>query len=339
MENKTIALMRFYRSGLIDKCEDVSSVLTLTLGVQAQYINFGLFNIFNRMKDPQQLLDTVHQNAILSWGQRQTVHFFDETDWLKFTQLLHSRQKWPSSYLTNRGYNIDNEVQRLATHLKQQNGLTRKQTTKIYGEQYKELFNWSCLWMAGSQRGNLYGKLYQGEISFRWREAEIPKFDSLHLEMVLRYIEAYGPVSKADIAHFFGVPQTFINADFEEYCEHIIMNNRIYYYLPTTDNIALPETLLVGKFDPLLVAYKHKEFLVPTQYAKAVWSTGGQIHGVIFTNGIYNGTWTFRIAGVNIDFEFRPLQTLIRKQKRYVEERSNLFAKCMQKRLGRIHYL
>ena len=51
MKNEHIIANRLYNNYLITKAHSTHEVLGRTLGVQAQYANHGLFNIFNRM-DP-----------------------------------------------------------------------------------------------------------------------------------------------------------------------------------------------------------------------------------------------------------------------------------------------
>lgn len=81
LSQKIILCNRLYNQGLIEPLSSPLDVLHKTLGIQAQYINHALFNIYNRLPQSypfafKELADT----SILAWGQRQTYHFYDYKD-------------------------------------------------------------------------------------------------------------------------------------------------------------------------------------------------------------------------------------------------------------------
>lgn len=51
---------------------------------------------------------------------------------------------------------------------------------------------------------------------------------------------------------------------------------------------------LLGKYDPLLLAHKYKDWIIdPTDSAK-VWRSGGRVEAVVLVDGQIAGTWRYR---------------------------------------------
>lgn len=315
---------------LTQPVDTAEQVLETVLGVQAQYVNHGLFNLMLRLNTS----DSLQNKLLLGWGQRQTVHYYTLENWLSMTNLLRNEARWPVDYLTKQGINLRDSLQVLAEHIKTKGPSSRKEISRLYGSEWSHLTNWSALFLEGSRQGKVFMTRHSTEstdLLFHWNDQPRPL--SNEFSLLNDYFKAYGPASKKDAAHFFGVKQAFFTLDFDKY-----WNNIAGLYYSELEELELPEVQLLGKFDPLLVAYKDKDVLFQAKQIKQIWRSAGQISAILLIHGEFSGTWRYQLSGRKMAFYVTTTQQLLKRQKETIEHVFNNFSKLMAKEITAITY-
>jgi hypothetical protein len=94
---------------------------------------------------------------------------------------------------------------------------------------------------------------------------------------------------------------------------------------------------MLGKFDPLLVSYKNKEWIADKEFIKTIWGKGGQIEAVIIINNRIVGTWRYKVNKKNMDFNIKLFSPLSSGQEKSIGQQSKRIATFYGKELGEIH--
>lgn len=335
---------RLNNSLLTNKKNTIESVLSHVLGVQAQYPNYSKINIINRIHEKYH--GNFHKklnepDTILAWGVRQTVHFYRKKDWLNLALLLEDQEDWPDKSLTKKGYSVSNELAHLEALFTRENPLKKQIIQDHFKEHWNDLFHWSALFLKASRSGNLYFKLKENRKHYYWysfEEKSSLNKEITELNLLKHYFSAYGPATKADAAHFFGVSQRFFTLSFEQYFKTADINGTLYYYVEPTPLEEIPKILLLGKFDPLLLAYKDKRWLVSEEEAPLIWRKAAQVEAILLLNGKFSGTWRYKTYGTKVEFNFFLQQSIDTKTKRSIEEQLFPFAYVLRKELHSVNF-
>lgn len=337
--------LRLNHSLVADKKEDIHSILSHVLGVQAQYPNYAKINIINRLDKSafstfHDALD--HPEAILAWGQRRTVHFYNMKDWLDLSDLFKDEAKWPDKHLHKNGYFPDDELNRLKSLFENQNPLKKEVLQDYYKEEWKVLFHWSSLFLKASTSGQLYFKLSGKDKHYYWNRLEesdaVSKFN-LELKLLRQYFNAYGPATKRDAAHFFGVKQSFFTVPFETYFNVMNIDGETYFHTGLSDSVNPPEVVLLGKFDPLLLAYKDKGWIVSKDDESEIWRKAAQVEAVLLVNQQFAGTWRYKVRGSKVDFNIFLNQQVNKSIKKKISSQLEPFAFALDKEYGEVYFI
>ncbi|MFD2829274.1 DNA glycosylase AlkZ-like family protein [Corticicoccus populi] len=335
---------RLNHSLITDKKESVHSVLSHVIGIQAQYPNYAKINIINRLHENayshfHHSLD--HPETVMAWGQRRTVHYYSKEDWLCLAVFFEREVKWPDKHLHNMGYSIDDEIKRMESLFSNRNPVEKKDLQEYYQEEWKDLFHWSALFLKASSEGNLYFKLKENKKYYYWNHFDEIQVDrkELELKMLRQYFSAYGPATKADAAHFFGVRQSFFTIPFEEYFNVYQIEGINYYYSDLQCSNQNPEVILLGKFDPLLLAYKDKRWIVSKDEEPQIWRKAAQVEAVVIINNKFAGTWRYKVRGGRVVFNVFLSKPVNKYLKGKIKEALQPFAFALNKEFHAVEFL
>lgn len=313
LTREEILSQRLTKNGLTQPFTHLHHLLPASLGIQSQYLHHGLFNIASRVDlSNNQDISNCLSDAILAWGQRQTYHFYDKETWQKMCHFLAEERLWVPSYFDSENLDLATASQDLKKRLNQPR--LRSQLVQDYGAAWSKLFLWSALFLYHSRQGQLYHRWLPHDRMVEWQSEALPVPENLSKELLESYFSFYGPASLADAAHFFGIrqhkiaPSDLVDLDVFEY------QGKTYYAKDWQDDAKIPEVVLLGKFDPLLVSYKHKDILIDPNQQSSVWKKAGQISALILIRGKMRGTWTMSVNGQNISFKVVTNQKLSQRQ-------------------------
>ncbi|MEY8462237.1 DNA glycosylase AlkZ-like family protein [Streptococcus merionis] len=330
-----ILAQRFYNQGFVNPYEDVESLLMAALGIQSQYINHGLFNLSTRLllRKNDKVMKSI-KSAILAWGQRQTYHFYNKATWLKIASYLSEERIWVEKYFEEEGLDLDSalvELQDMLVHPQ-----TRSQLAQAYGDRWAQLFTWSALFLQASRTGQLYQQLLAHDRLVIWENQILQKPAEVSKDLLESYFAFYGPATLADAAHFFGIKQDQIDKENLAGLYQLTDHNKVYYVTDWQENITIPEVLVLGKFDPLLVAYRHKSVLIPAEVQPLVWKKGGQISALVLIKGKLRATWTMAHQNQGIRFVVTSPKPLALKHQATVRRRFKDYARWLDKAVSQV---
>jgi hypothetical protein len=137
--------------------------------------------------------------------------------------------------------------------------------------------------------------------------------DEALAELTIRYLKGYGPASPQDFCAWSGLSLADAKkgwklATIRETFEDISVEDRVLSSLATQhehpEESASSDTVvnLLPAFDPVVLGYADREYLVPGKYQKEVYH-GGQTVPVVLVNGLAAGVWRYerRDKKLNVD--------------------------------------
>lgn len=299
MEKASIIKRRLSNAGLVTPYRDSQTALDQLMGIQAQYYHYALFNLFQRIEATAcpAASELGRDRLVLAWGQRDTLHLYTLPTWQRVNAFL-PYASWVGAYFDKLGIDLASEMRNFV-FLTGGQALTIQAIKDLYQERWSPIFAWSALFLAQSRMGCLYFSpevravrtchFYAGE------QTKAPE----RVDMARRYFKAYGPATIQDLCHFYGMKQRDWQpkTDFAGLAWFEMDRRRYYYIDEVAKALPLPVVTLLGKFDPLLVGYHHKDLLIPAAYHKLVWGKAGQIAPVVLVKGAFAGLWQMRQSG------------------------------------------
>ena len=169
--------------------------------------------------------------------------------------------------------------------------------------------------------------------------------------IMLRYFTYYSPATLANFCHWSGLKKSFVEENFKEIkdsLEEFSFDNK-KYYLPKNDKDFLflkdnntfkdnKEVLLLGKFDPLFVCYKHKDWIASPSQEKEVWRSSAIIESVLLMGNRLSGTWRYETKGKNMNFNFFMFEKINASEKKKISEKAETLALFQKKNINEINF-
>jgi Winged helix DNA-binding domain len=138
-----------------------------------------------------------------------------------------------------------------------------------------------------------------------WQPARVTKFRALDYELpaaekgrahvVGRYLAAFGPATRADVAHWSGVPLRDLDATLEAMRLRVLRDEdgRVLLDLPRAPLAAGDETAparLLAPFDEIVLAHNDRKRIVGDEHRpQVIW--GSDVAATFTVNGFVAGTW------------------------------------------------
>ena len=184
----------------------------------------------------------------------------------------------------------------------------------------------------------------------KWK-FDIVKHKETLKNIMLRYFTYYSPATLADFCHWSGLKKSFVEEKFNEIknsLEEFSFDNK-KYYLPKNDEDFLSlknsdrfndnkEVLLLGKFDPLFVCYKHKDWIASPVQEKEVWRTSAIIEAVLLLGNRLSGTWRYETKGKNMNFKFFMFEKINVSEKKKIIKKAENLALFQKKNINEINF-
>ncbi len=132
-----------------------------------------------------------------------------------------------------------------------------------------------------------------------------PTEDAAIERLIRRCLAAFGPVSLADIAKFGGQVPARIRPVLARIAPTLATftdeQKRVLYDLPGSPrpdaDTAAPVRFL-PRYDELLIAYQHRDRLMPERYRAKIYSKNAIVEAVLLVDGMGAGTWGYeRLRG------------------------------------------
>ena len=118
--------------------------------------------------------------------------------------------------------------------------------------------------------------------------------EQARLELLLRHITHYGPVSLHDMMYFFRWTQRELKKLLSALpVKTLECEGYTYYYIMEPDALpALPRCVFLAGFDPLLLGYEKKESpFLPPVHMKRIFKNTGIVFPALLLDGTVHGKW------------------------------------------------
>jgi hypothetical protein len=160
---------------------------------------------------------------------------------------------------------------------------------------------------------------------------EPPSQADAQRELLFRYLDAYGPSTRQDFAHWCGLKMKTVQAIFEACAQELIPAKVTGwygdYYFRRQDVLLLKEDdevpaaiRFLPKFDPLLMGYKNKTRFIDEEYLSRVYRPAGQIEAVVLLQGRAMASWRTTLQKAKLQLTVIPFRRLVRREHSLVKD-------------------
>ncbi len=352
---------RLRRSGLIEPFASPEETARRLIGVQAQLMTAADLAFWNRTANctAQVLREArLEQKTIVRfWGQRDTLHIFDTSDW----PLLHTifAPRVPRTFDRLEKSNVFADFQKLvkqtAARLAKGKPLAYKDIrskTVENGIRMPQMNDTQARWAVAyitfrqlvREGIACHGPDEGSESRFVHRESWLPKMKwsppapkKSFAEIAVRYLSAYGPAEPRDLAHWYGTTVTKATKWIEstgERCQAIDIDSRTFFYNRDDAeelNVKPPPpsdwpVRLLYHFDPMVLGTKDKWWLIDEAHYKKVWRGSAHVNAVVLVRGRISGTWRYERKSKGLRVQVQPFDKFSKTVQRAIEKQANCLA-------------
>ncbi len=321
---------RLRRSGLVEPFGTPEETARELAGVQAQILPASMLALWNRSATGAETDVAVAarlfeaRTLLRLWGQRHTLHLYDSADWPVFHAAFADRRTWwerdaerdPAVEITE----FREGIARAAALLRERGTLSRKELRAAGVQMPEGLFSpWGGVFAELVRIGEAcHARWDGGEARYAHRSHWLPGLDwvpptaaQANVELARRYFRGYGPATVADFAYWrggvAGPGRAAVEALGGELAEVETTEDSAGRWLVRQEDLedlfaqppereAWPVRML-GRFDPLLLAHRVKDWVVPAKAYDRVWRPAGHIEATVLEHGQAVATWRYDRIG------------------------------------------
>lgn len=325
--NEQIRWFRSRRSGLVRPSlyatpEDVAAALA---GIQAQILPAAGLALWNRSaagaSTYEEFSARLHdvRSLVKLWGQRHTLHIYATNDWPTVQAAFSERLSWWEREAAQKGPADLPEVYRQAISrvaaLLRERGVMGRRDLRALEESLPQplLSPWGGIFSALVREGHAcHARWDEGEARYAHRTHWLPDLDwspptphDGNVSLAKRYFAAYGPASLRDFAYWRGLSVAEAQVVLRSIADCLVEvidedGNRLLLDASDVEHLAEAPPArerwpvrLLGRFDPLLLAHKQKDWVVPAEFYTRAWRPAGHIEGIVLDHGRAVGTWRY----------------------------------------------
>lgn len=325
--NLDLQKLRLYNNGLIDKFENADLCVESLIGIQCQYQKYALISIYNRTNYNSNIFN--NNNLIKSWGQRTTLHIYHKNDYNLISDLYCKMDNWVYKYAKQLKIDYNKYLNSIIDFFYEnsKNIIEKKEIENIIPKyKSKEIMSWSGLLILATYHKVLYGILNEEDKKIYKQNDIVDSMKKTNSDLIYRYFKYYGPATCQDFLHWSGLKYKNIKEDLNKYikkAKYLSIDNKKYYFetIPDSKKIKISYPIILGKFDPLLISYSDKEWILNGKNKTLIWKKAGQIEGVIlFPDGV-KGTWHYILKENKIIFQINEISPLTNGEKNKLEKK------------------
>jgi hypothetical protein len=325
-----IRWFRQRRSGLSAPFATPEEAAAALGGVQAQILSAALLALWNRAASGADTAEALAgrlfetRSLIRLWGQRHTLHLYASTDWPMVHAAFAERRTWWEREAA-KGSEIDlasyrEGIARVGVLLGERGTLSRKELRAAGLDLPPALFSpWGGVFAELARTGiACLARWEGGEARYAHRDHWLPGFAwtprtalEARSELARRYFGCYGPASLGDFAYWLGTTATAAAAAVDALHDELVTfdaaatsRRKLFGLAADLPELAEPPpepadwpVRLLGRFDPLLLAHKDKDWVVAAADYSRVWRPAGHIEGVVLDQGRAAATWRYERIG------------------------------------------
>lgn len=326
------------------------SVFDRLVGIQAQYIASVPQAVFARCPnvDPNWFERAMDRDRSIAkaWNLRSTVHVTTSQDHALLTHSVYPAHfKHHATFMERRR---GCGPKRLA---KMDAGIVRALrngplTTSELKEKVKELEEagggaWGLGIKGPAMRGDVvFAGLGDGNVRMaltkNWfRIHPQPPADPL-AELILRYLQGYGPATIGDFAYWTGLTVRACREGFERVEGRIrrveVKGAKDVYYdsTKTVKEKAIPNVVILPKFDALVLGYRDKTRVLDEDHRTRVFRPAAQVEAIILIEGRVSATWRRKARTHDVQFTVEPFGRFSKATRNCIEDVFGALATFLQ---------
>ena len=336
LSEEQVRWFRLRRSGLVEPFATPEAAAAALAGVQAQILPASLLALRNRSatgaNTEAEMTARLFRDRTLVrlWGQRHTLHLYATADWPTVQAAFANRRTWWERQADSPDSPLDpvafrEGIARAAELLRARGTLSRKELRASGVPMPPELFSpWGGVFAELVRIGEACHAQWEGgEARYAHREHWLPGAPwhppanaDANADLARRFFACYGPASANDFAYWrewslAGESRRALDAVAGELAEVETdappaagRGQKLFARRADLDELfaapppreAWPVRCL-GRFDPLLLAHRDKDWVVPDRYYNRVWRPAGHIEAVVLEHGRAVATWRYDRLG------------------------------------------
>ena len=322
----------------------LEQVATDLVGIQAQVPSSAALSLALRVRDGR-VSDTpkavAERRLVRAWGQRGTLHLWAADDYPLVVSALGQRESWRRPvwfrYFGVTEAEMEALIDAVGDILGDGRPRSRSELATEIGDRLgpRQAANlggsWGTYLKPAAMRGLLCQAAGEGNaVTFtrpdvwlgRWRTVDP---DEALVTVVRRYLGAYGPATKQEIARWWGNAVVTLKpalAALEGEIVDIEAGEVRGLFLRSeleqvNDERPNPEPRLLGAFDPLTVGIGRRNWFLPAAHTSRVSRTAGWISPIVLIDGRAAGVWSGAMTKgasyeITVDLFVRPSPALRR---------------------------
>ena len=318
---------------LLDKAEKADVVGDL-LGLQAQFARNPEISLMLRATDYD--AGTWQDGLVKVWTHRGTIHVIREAELGLFLSAVGCVGAFTDSWngLTVKDQEtwypfIQNEI---AKGNDTRDGLKAACERAGMGEELmgRVFYGWGGLIKEMALRGLLAGAPGMEKRYLVPKNVAFMERDEARRVLIQRYCASFGPATVEDCAFFFGYvhkPMRDLIRQVVKDMPSVVVDGKIYYYNRVlSENLRLPECVLLPGFDQLVMGYRDRSRFLDEKHAKKLTNVAGIVFPAVILRGKVRAKWKWDEKCATIT-PFEPLsehareviaRTFMRKLKKEV---------------------
>lgn len=332
------ATLLLRNQSLLQRSTTADEALRAVFAVQTQYAGSLIAALVARVKkmpkgwEAKALVQD--SDIVKSWSLRHTLHVHRKDDHAMAIQLFG--KDLSARYLTWLGHESPEELFLEIEAALDEGPLTRKELhAKVPWLTSLEMAGWGQDVMGLALLGRLVIVGRGSEQRFARHtcqpsQATVP-------EMLLRYLQGYGPATMADFAYWTGLRAGAIRGAKEALGAAVTEVEAAWSpntYLVCADQLeglkAKPLPLrLLAKFDPLTMGHKDKCLWLPDEHRTQVFRKAGQVEAVILSQGMAIGTYRTKQSSKELTVTVESLRPFSLAEQEAVQDEAQRLAQAM----------
>jgi hypothetical protein len=347
----------------VEPFADVVAAASQLAGVQAQILSAAAVSLWNRtphLTYAQFEKMLFSERALVKlWGQRGTLHLYPSQEWPLIQAAFDDKKTW--WHRNAEQYGLDEGrfhliVGHIVAILQEKGEIGRSdlraadldiadELLSSWGGLFQELVYRGYACHAG-KRGNegLFAHRQQWLPDLAWQP---PPLEEANVELLRRYLAAYGPATIQDFAFWRGTGvgngRRWLKLLRTEVMEVAVGDTTMLLLSQDIDELCEPvpeewPLQLLYRFDPLLLAHKDKSIWLDDRFYKRVWRSAGHIEGTVVDRGRIVGTWRYDRQGSGLAVTVMPFGRLRRGIRGAIRQKAKGIAAFFEQPLSDLRY-
>ncbi len=219
-------------------------------------------------------------------------------------------------------------IERLTQHglrsrMKLQRGWS---STPIHGPSWTGMSEMSYLGLLvnAGRRGS--ESLWMGSADYLAFPRSLPDPEKCTVELVRKYIERYGPVTREDIVYWSFLRKDQVDGALDALKKDLVTetfhSSEEYFSFGEDSGEAVepPRVTILPEFDSLMMGYKDKSRFLSEDRVKKVFGSFAAVNRTILLDGFVAATWKRRKNHASVVVNVSPLRSLRTRERRSIEE-------------------